>query len=305
LISRVRSWLPVRVLAAYGSSQAANYAAALAFSAMLAMFPLILGTLAIIGYLVRDPGTEARFETFILNVFPAGAQMQVIDALSSVKHAAGWMGLLSLGGIVWTASGLFSTMEFAFTQIFGTKQRDLLRQKAMGLLMMIVLVVAIGITVVANTLVAVFPLAWLSGLVIGGAVMVGLLILLYRFVPNRTFTVREVLPGAFLSGLLIEAFSLGFPLYARLAGGFSTYGAQFGLFFLLAAWLYILSQLLLVGAVYNRMRLGEPEALGVIASPMHQSREPAKPVEAIKAEQSRRRTGIGRLWRRRRRTPTT
>ena len=163
MISRVRSWLPVRVLAAYGSSQAANYAAALAFSAMLAMFPLILGTLAIIGYLIRDPGTEARFETLILDVFPAGAQMQMIDALNSVKHAAGWMGLLSLGGILWTASGLFSTMEFAFTQIFGTKQRDLLRQKAMGLLMMIVLVLAIGITVVANTLVAVFPLAWLSG----------------------------------------------------------------------------------------------------------------------------------------------
>lgn len=287
MIARVRSWLPVRVVAAYGSSQAANYAAALAFSAMLAMFPLILGTLAIVGYLIRDPGTEARFQTLILDVFPAGAQMQMIDALNGVKHAAGWMGLLSLGGILWTASGLFSTMEFAFTQIFGTKQRDLLRQKAMGLLMMVVLVVTIGLTVVANTLLAAFPLGWLTGLAIGGAVMIGLLVLLYRFVPNRTFKVREVLPGAVLSGILIEVFSLGFPLYAQSARGFSTYGAQFGLFFLLAAWLYILCQLLLLGAVYNRMRLGEPDALGVIASPMHQSREPAKPVEAIKAEQGK------------------
>jgi len=280
------------VLAAYGSSQAANYAAALAFAAMLAMFPLILGTLAIIGYLVSDPGTEARFQALVLNVFPAGAQMQVIEALNGVKHAAGWMGLLSLAGILWTASGLFSSMEFAFTQIFGTKQRDLLRQKAMGLLMMIVLVVAIGLTLVANTLLALFPFAWLTGFLLGSVLMIGLLILLYRFVPNRTFTVREVLPGAVLSGILIEVFSLGFPLYARFSSGFSTYGAQFGLFFLLAAWFYILSQLLLLGAVYNRMRRGEPDSLGVIASPMHKSREPARPIEAIKDEQrkGRRRT---------------
>jgi membrane protein len=296
LIGRVRSWLPVRVLAAYGSSQAAHYAAALAFSAMLAMFPLILGTLAGIGYLIRDAGTEARFESLILDVFPAGAQMQMIEALSGVKHSAGWMSLLSLAGILWTASGLFSTMEFAFTQIFGTKQRDMLRQKAMGFLMMVVLVVAVGFTVVANTLLALFPFAWVAGFLIGGVVMIGLLILLYRFVPNRTFTVREVLPGAVLSGTLIEVFSLGFPIYARFSGGFSTYGAQFGLFFLLAAWFYLLSQLLLLGSVYNRMRLGEPDSLGVIASPMHKSRDAVKPVEAIKDEQKR-------SWFRRRRRP--
>ena len=60
----------------------------------------------------------------------------------------------------------------------------------------------------------------------------------------------------FRSGVLIEGLSLGFPLYARFAGSFNTYGAQFGLFFLLATWLYLLSQLLLLGAVYNRFRLG-------------------------------------------------
>ena len=273
------------MLAAYASSKAANYAAALAFSAMLAMFPLILATLAAVGYLIRDPGTEANFQTLILNIFPAGTQMQMIDALTGAKRSAGWVGLLSLGGILWTASGLFSTMEFSFTQIFGTKQRDLLRQKAMGLLMMVVLAFAIGFTLVANTLIAVFPFAWVTSFILGALVMIVLLVVLYRFVPNRTFSVRQVLPGAVLAGILIQVVSLGFPLYARLAGGYSTYGAQFGLFFLLAAWFYLLSQLLLLGAVYNRMRLGEPDALGAIASPMHKSREPVKPVEAIKDEQ--------------------
>jgi len=53
------------------------------------------------------------------------------------------------------------------------------------------------------------------------------------------------------------------------------------LFFLLAAWFYILSQLVLLGAVLNRFRLGPPEAKGLVASPMRKSREVRRPVEAI------------------------
>jgi len=94
-------------------------------------------------------------------------------------------------------------------------------------------------------------MAWVSSLVVGAVVMVALLTLLYRFVPNRTFRFKDVLPGAVLAGVLIELLSLGFPLYQRLSHSFNTYGAQFGLFFLLAAWLYLLSQVLLFGAVYQ------------------------------------------------------
>ena len=103
--------------------------------------------------------------------------------------------------------------------------------------------------------------------------MVGLLVILYRFVPNRTFTLHEVLPGAVLAGILIEVLSLAFPLYARYAGRFNTYGAQFGLFFLLATWFYLLSELLLLGAVYNRFRMEEPVKKGLIASPTGDSHE--------------------------------
>ena len=181
-------------------------------------------------------------------------------------------------------------MEFALTQIFGTKQRDMLRQRLMGLVMMLLLVAAIVLTVAINSGAAFFPLAswatWIVGFVAGALVMVALLVALYRFVPNRTFRFREVLPGALVAGVLIEALSLVFPLYAKIAGGFNTYGAQFALFFLLATWFYLLSQLVLLGAVFNRFRLGDPAHLGIVASPMHESRDKAKPVESIKERQA-------------------
>ena len=254
---------------------------------MLAMFPLVLGVLSLVGFAIRDPATEAKAQTLIINLFPGAAQPQLLDALVGVKRSAGWMGMLSVAGLLWSAGSIFSTMEFAFTQIFGTRQRDMVRQKLMGLVMMFLLVVAVGVTVAANAVAALFPLAWVSGFVVGSAVMVGLLVMLYRFVPNRTFEVRDVVPGAMLAGILIEVFSLGFPLYVRLAGGFNTYGAQFGLFFLLAAWFYVVSELILLGAVYNRFRLGQPTAKGLVASPMQESREVRRPIEVIRESKSR------------------
>jgi hypothetical protein len=120
-----------------------------------------------------------------------------------------------------------------------------------------------------------------ASIVIGSLVMITLLIALYRFVPHRTFSVRDVVPGALIAGVLIEILTLAFPLYARIAGGFNTYGAQFGLFFLLATWFYLLSQLILLGAVLNKFRLGEPTAPGLFSSPMQESpdKADARPLE--------------------------
>jgi hypothetical protein len=156
----------------------------------------------------------------------------------------------------------------------------------MGLVMMLLLVVAVGATVAANSLVGLFPMAWVTSLIIGATVMVAMLVFLYRFVPNRTFRLREVLPGAILAGILIEALSLAFPLYERVSHGFTTYGAQFGLVFLIATWLYLVSQVLLLGAVYNRYILGEPTKKGLIASPAKDSKQVRRPIEEIKKEKA-------------------
>src|ERR1700737_226253 len=143
MIKRIQGGLPVRVLAAYGESQASNYASALAFAFMLAMFPLILGLLSLVGLAIGDPATETKAQNLIIQIFPGAAQQELLDALRGVKHSAGWMGVLSLAGLLWSASSIFSTMEFAFAQIFGARQRDMVRQKLMGLVMMILPVVAV------------------------------------------------------------------------------------------------------------------------------------------------------------------
>jgi membrane protein len=293
MIRRVHAWLPVRVLVAFSASQASNYAGALAFACLMAMFPLMLGVLAIVGYSLRDPGIEARFQTLLIDTFPGGAHDELLHALSGVKQSAGWFGIISIGGLLWSAGGIFASLEFAFAQILGVRQRNFVRQKLMGFVMMVVLVAAVGLSVVANSitgllpnsLAGLLPVSLAASLLIGAVVMVALLLMLYRLVPNRSYRFRDVLPGAVLSGVLIELLSLAFPLYERIAGGFTTYGAQFALFFLLAAWFYLLSNLILLGAVYNKFRLGAPVRLGLIASPADESRAVKGPAQAIREQQ--------------------
>jgi membrane protein len=284
VLERAKATLPVRVVTAYGESQASSFALALAFAGFMSMFPIMLGTLSLIGFAIRDPATYAHFQNLLLQVFPASAQGELEQALKGVKQSAGWFGLVSLAGLLWSASSIFGTMEFALTEIFGTKQRDMLRQRAMGLIMILVLVAALVVTVVINAAIAFVRLQFIStiaGFVVGAIVMIVLLCALYRFVPNRTFKLSEVLPGAILAGVGIEILSLAWPLFAGIAHGFNTYGAQFGLFFLLATWFYLLSQLLLLGAVFNKFRLGEPAKEGLVASPAHESRDKARPSEKI------------------------
>lgn len=257
LIRRAQRTTIFRLLAAYGDSGASNYALALAFAGFMSMFPIMLGALSIIGLVVRNAEAEADVQILLLRVFPASAQPELQQALAGVKQSAGWLGIVSIAGLLWSAGNIYGTLEFALTRIFGTRHRNIVYQRLMGLVMMVLVIAAIVVLVAVNSLAAFLPYGWVTSFVAGAAVMVTLLVALYRFVPNRPIAARQLLPGALLAGVLIELLSLAFPVYARFAGGFNTYGAQFALFFLLATWFYFLSQLILFGAVFIRIRLGE------------------------------------------------
>ncbi|HEY8674058.1 MAG TPA: YhjD/YihY/BrkB family envelope integrity protein, partial [Candidatus Dormibacteraeota bacterium] len=130
VLKRVTSWRPVQVLMAYGQSQGGNYAASLSFNAFLAMFPLILGVLAIVGVVVSNHATQQALYNGIVSVFPSDAHAEILKALEHVHQNAGILGIISIVGLLWSGTSLFASMEFARTEIFGTKQRDIERRVA-------------------------------------------------------------------------------------------------------------------------------------------------------------------------------
>ncbi len=292
MLKRITGSRPVQVIQAYGKAQGSNYAAGLAFNAFLAMFPLILGMLAIVGLVIDNPDLQTKLYNGVVSVFPADAHQQILSALTGVKHNAGILGIVSIVGLLWSGTSLFASMEFALTMIFGTKQRDTLRQRLMGLVMVLVFILAVLLTVTANSAAAASPGAGVLGALLGALVLVALMTLIYRWVPNRTFALKDIWPGALLAGVLIELFSLLFPLYAKISKGFGTYGQQFALFFLLATWLSFMCQFILIGAVFNKMRLGTPMDEGIVAAAPKDSRGHKDPAAAI--DEEKRKTPEGR-----------
>ena len=256
-----------------------SYASGLAFNAFLAIFPLLLGGLIIVSLIA--PSATGDVRSTIVSAFPSDAQGQIAGVLNDLHRGAGALAVVSGLGILWAGTNIFAAMEFALAQIFGGPLRNILRQRAMALTMLLVFLLAISAVGIGNALVGVLPnLPW-AGFAIGATAMIGLLVAIYRLVPNRTYGIGHVWQGAVVAGLLIEVLTLVFPIYAHLSHGFNTYGQAFALFFLLAAWLGLLCNFILIGAVWVRVTSGEPTRHGLLAAPLDAAREVHKPEEMV------------------------
>jgi membrane protein len=266
-LERIRNSYAGRLVQAYGSTNAGNYAGSIALSMFMSMFPLMLGILAIVGLVIRNPSTQASVTTALLGFFPSDAGKALTSVLKGVKQNSGLLGVIGLVGMVWSGTSIFTTMEWALDRIFGAPQRDFVRQRLMGLLMTVVFAVVILLSVGLNSALSIAKVVPFIGPVVGLLVWVLFMLAIYRVVPHRTFALSEIWRGAVLAGVLMEVLSLLWPLYTHFTHDFGTYGASFALFFLLATWLMFLSQLVLLGAVANRLALGEPITEGPIADP--------------------------------------
>jgi membrane protein len=257
---------PGRLGQAFASSQAGNYASGLAFTAFVSMFPLILGLVSILGLITSAPDVRSHFIAGALGVFPPDASSTLTSALDGIRDHSGLFGAIGIVGLLWSGSSLFTSMEFALGRMIGARQRGFLRQRAMTAVMTLVFVVAIVVTIFLNGVAAFAEGVPHLAPVLGLLVWVVFMTAIYRLVPNRTYPLRELWPGALLAGALMEGLTLVWPLYASLSHGFTTYGAALALFFVLAAWLYFFAVFTLLGAVAIRMHAGPPAVKGLIAS---------------------------------------
>jgi membrane protein len=270
LIGSIASWVgrsyPGRLIGAFGSSQAGNYASGLAFNAFLSMFPLILGLLALLGFATQSSTTSDHVRSAIVGFFPTDASTGLKGAFEDIKQHPGLLGIVGIVGLLWSGGSLFTSMEFSLGMVIGTRQRPFLRQRGMALVMTILFVVAMVTTVGVSVLIALPGVGWLIEPIVGLIVWYAFMLAIYRLVPNRTYRVRNMWPGILIAGTAMEALTLLWPLYARLAHSVSTYGSVVGLFFVLASWLYFLAEFILLGAVANRMHCGDPETRGLLAA---------------------------------------
>src|SRR5204862_4731232 len=76
------------------------------------------------------------------------------------------------------------------------------------------------------------------------------LLVVYRFVPNTSISLREILPGTLFATLLMQASFEVLPLYLRYSGTLPALKA-FGGAVVLLVWLFLMGNILLLGAEVN------------------------------------------------------
>jgi membrane protein len=245
---------PLNVVMAYFASHASDHAAGLAFNAFLSMFPLMLGLIAVVGLFPQSDEIKGAVEKVLVVAFPPSEQAGMLRTFQHAKASAGALAVFSLLALLWSGTNLFASMEFALNQIYLCASRPFWRTRLMGIAMLGVFMVAIGAAVGISTAAAFAPELAVLGFVFGWIVMTALLVVIYRIVPNRKTRFSEVWQGALVAGLSIELLNLAFPIYLHLTRSASTYGRSFGFLFVVGTWTYVLSMVLLLGAVINRMR---------------------------------------------------
>ena len=227
-------------------------AGAIAYSAFVSLFPLLLlallvasavGGRALADYVVAQTGnylTPTGRELVTDTILRAGARVEV-----SI------IGLLVLG---WGVLKVFRGLDTAFSTLYGSRRNnDFTDQLRDGLVVLGTITIAVAAMFAAGTVFALFErlpyVRYLNPLLL----VVGLAIVffpVYYVYPDRDLSPRQVLPGTIVAAVGWAALQALFQVYVSISATAEVYGVIGGVL-LLITWLYFAALVLLLGATVN------------------------------------------------------
>jgi membrane protein len=260
-----------RTLAEFREDNLTDWAAALTYYGLLALFPGLIALVSIVG-LVGDPQGATRTITEIVTAVGPRSAAQTfagpIESIASDRGAAGTAFVLGLAVALWSASGYVGAFIRASNVIYETREgRPFWRlrplQVAITLIMVLLgVMLVIGLVLtgpvvdavagpigVGSTAVDIWNVAKWPAMAVVFMLMVGVL---YYASPNaRIRGFRWVTPGSLVAIVVWAVASAAFALYVANFGSYDkTYGTLGGLIALLV-WLWISNLAILFGHELN------------------------------------------------------
>lgn len=263
----------------YQADRGTQLAAMIAYYALLAFVPLVFLTVSLLGlfgqadestYLVRE----------LSRMFPESEVSTIVRAVNEIRDASTVIGLIGLALLLWASLGLFGALESAFNIVYGRPNRSFIRSKAMAAGLMIGLLVVLFAGLVAasfgesqlsrhapgvagNSIVA-----FLLSIAASTIASFVFLFVSYYLLTNVPHEPRDVLPGALAATVALALTFQALPVYLDLAEG--SPGLQaFGGPVILLVWLYVMANVIVLGAELNwwfaRRRARLPDGLPGLA----------------------------------------
>lgn len=250
----------VAVIKKYGDDRGSQLAALITYYGFLAMFPLLLVFVTVLGYVAHDnPGVRHDLLNTALADFPVVGQelKRNVGALGG-NGIALVVGLLAL---VWGSLGVAQVAQHAMAQVWnvpGARRPGFGARLLRSVLVLAVLALAIVGTAALTTVATLVP-AGVAAPVLSTALVVALNVALYwlafRVLTPAEVETRDLLPGAIVGGIAWTALQLlGTLLVARQLQHTSELYGTFGVVLGLLFFLYLASQITVYAAEINVVR---------------------------------------------------
>jgi membrane protein len=263
-----------RTATEFSEDNLSDWAAALTYYGLLALFPALIALVSIVG-LFADPQTTTQKITEIVTQIGPSTSAQTfagpIKSITSNQSAAGILFVVGLVGALWAASGYVGAFMRASNVIYETPEgRPIWKLRPLQMLVTLAIVILVAILALALVLTGPIVDAVAGPLGISStattiwdiakwpvmlAIVLAIIAVLYYSTPNvklRGF--KWVTPGSILAVVVWLVASAAFAFYVANFGSYDkTYGTLGGVVVMLV-WLWITNLALLFGHELNAER---------------------------------------------------
>lgn len=279
LNERANGWLGMLAGAAGEALKpdAALTAAAIAYFALLSLFPITILSISIASF-TFGPLVDQQFIVQKLEFIAPYLGHLLGQNIDEIIRTRGPVSVIALVGLVWSASTIFTTLTQTLNKIWSNKRnRPVWKQRSLAILFVLtfvgpaLLLASFASSMVVNlrTWLPTQTIPILGGVSFVVAILldIALFMLLYILLPHGASTWREILPGAIGAGLLWEFAKKAFLLFVSTYISMSNliYGSVSTIIAFLL-WAYLSGLIFLFGAFlsvsYYRRKQQQQEVAG-------------------------------------------
>ena len=256
-------------MAKFFADRGPHLAAMIAYFALLSFVPLTFLALSLLGLFGR-----ADESTFLVReiklAFPETPIEDIVSLVNSVRRNAATLGIAGAAVLLWTALSLFSVLESAFNIVYGRPNRGFLHGKAIASVLLVGSLATLFFGLLAGSLgVAVLRryapgfigrdlVSYAASITISTLAVFAFTVSIYYLLTNERLQLREVLPGAALATVVLEASFQVIPVYVAYTD-VNPVMKTFGSPAILLVWLYVMANVIVFGAELNWLLGGRRE----------------------------------------------
>ncbi|MBA2265212.1 MAG: YihY/virulence factor BrkB family protein [Chloroflexi bacterium] len=263
-----------RAVGGFLGHEALQYAGSMAYFGVLSIFQLLVLAIVLGSFVLGDGAAR----DFVIEQVRSGTPLDtatITGVIDSAINSRGSMTIIGFGFLLWSGLGIFSALSTGISRVFeNAPPRPFLKDKLVGLLLMAITGVLAVSSIVIGIVTGILQEAaadmltrvpgggtavWLIGLLLPIFLIFLAFWVIYKVVPNRPITWREVLPGAVVAALLWTVLRFGFTWYATSVANYESAFGPISTGITLLVFLYFASVIVLLGAEFARASALEDE----------------------------------------------